>query len=303
MIDFRPLDPAQKDEFDGYLMCSNQRGCEYSFANLFLWGRQRAAIRDGALLLFAQFNRRSVYPFPAGCGDVEPALRAVIRDAQSRGIPCRITAMSAADCETLEQTFPGRFHYHHDRDAYDYVYDINDLADLKGRKLQRKRNHLNRFRQEHPDCHAVEIDGENRLAVGKMLAAWYTQRLRTEPYGDYLMEQTALRKAMHNRAALGLEGLALMEHGQVLAMTLGSRLTPDTFDIHFEKALPQYDGAYAAINQAFAQYLREKHPELRYLNREDDLGREGLRKAKLSYCPHHLVEKQWACLLEDGCEY
>ena len=89
----------------------------------------------------------------------------------------------------------------------------------------------------------------------------------------------------------------------VLAFTLGSPLSPDTFDIHFEKARPEAEAAYTVINCEFARYLRAKYPTLAYLNREDDLGLEGLRKAKLSYYPHHLVEKCWACLLEDGYDY
>lgn len=100
-----------------------------------------------------------------------------------------------------------------------------------------------------------------------------------------------------------MEGLLLKSGGQALAMTLGSRLNANTFDVHFEKALDIADGAYAAINNGFAKYLREKYPDICFLNREDDLGLEGLRKAKLSYCPHHMVEKSWACLLEDCYEY
>jgi hypothetical protein len=83
---------------------------------------------------------------------------------------------------------------------------------------------------------------------------------------------------------------------------MASRLSEDTMDIHFEKARDHVDGAYAAINQAFAKYLREKYPEIRYLNREDDIGLEGLRKAKLSYNPAFLVEKYWARLWEEEDE-
>lgn len=91
--------------------------------------------------------------------------------------------------------------------------------------------------------------------------------------------------------------------GQPIAATVASRLCKDTFDVHFEKALEEYDGAYPAINQEFAKYLREKYPDTNWLNREDDLGLEGLRKAKLSYNPAHLIEKHWAALWEEGYEY
>ena len=83
-------------------------------------------------------------------------------------------------------------------------------------------------------------------------------------------------------------------------MAMGSFLNQTTFDIHFEKALERTDGTYAAINQGFAAWLREKYPALQYLNREDDMGIEGLRKAKLSYCPDHMVEKSWGLLRDDS---
>ena len=118
--------------------------------------------------------------------------------------------------------------------------------------------------------------------------------------GDFHLEQVAITKALRNRDALGMEGLVLLEKGRVIAMTLGSALSEDTFDVHFEKAMDQYMGAYAVINREFARYLKEKYPRLQWLNREDDLGLEGLRKAKLSYCPDRLIEKSWACLKEDG---
>jgi hypothetical protein len=96
-----------------------------------------------------------------------------------------------------------------------------------------------------------------------------------------------------------MEGLVLMDEGEILAITVGSRLSKGTFDIHFEKAREDVPGAYNAINCHFARYLRMQHPELLYLNREDDMGLEGLRKAKLSYCPDHMVEKYKALLAED----
>ena len=117
------------------------------------------------------------------------------------------------------------------------------------------------------------------------------------------MEQAALDKAFRHYGELGMDGLVLLNGTQILAITLGSLLTEDTFDVQFEKAWADINGAYAAINCEFARYIRSKYPSVKFLDREEDMGIEGLRRAKQSYRPHHMVEKCWACLLEDGYDY
>jgi len=303
MIDFQPMTLADREAYMQALLAGPNRGCEYSFANLYLWGRQKLARIGDSFAVFSQFNRRSVYPWPVCTGDVRPVLEAIMRDAKKRGIPCRITSLMEQDMALLEQLYPGKFRFHCDRDFYDYVYDINDLADLKGRKFQKKRNHFNRFLAAHPN-HTVQPITPELLPQAKAFAdGWYARRLQEDPQGDYHMERIALTRALEQHAQLDMETLLLMEEGQILALTMASPLSADTFDVHFEKASADVDGAYPAINCLFARYLRDKYPQLRYLNREDDMGLEGLRKAKLSYCPHHMVEKCWACLLEDGYDY
>lgn len=303
MIEFQALDLSRKHEYDTFLRRCGERGCEYSFANLYLWGRQKAAFHKGNLAFFSQFNRRSVYPFPLGTNNLKPTLDAIIHDAATRGIPCRLTGLNQDDCALLERLYPGRFRYHFDRDSFDYVYDINALADLKGKKLQKKRNHLNRFLQKYPDYKAVPITDANIDQVSSLVSQWYHLRLQENPHGDFHMEQAAITKAFKYWQPLGMEGILLMADGEPVAMTMGSPLSETTFDVQFEKALDRVDGSYNAINREFARYLREKYPNLRYLNREEDMGLEGLRKAKLSYCPDHMIEKSWACLLEDGYDY
>ena len=303
MIDFKQLTLADKQHYETYLLDDTERGCEYSFANLYLWGRQRAAVLHGHLVLFSQFSRRTVYPYPAGTGDKRPVLDAIIADAQERGIPCRITGLNQDNIALLDREYPGLFRFHCDRDSYDYVYDINDLADLKGRKYQKKRNHFNRFRDSFPYYTAQPLTRQLLPLVQEMVEKWYEDRLSIDPKGDYHMERSAIRKALANYEALGMEGLVILDGHQVLAMTLGSRMSRDTFDIHFEKARMDAESAYPVVNCEFARYLRNKYPDVKFLNREDDLGLEGLRKAKLSYYPHHLVEKCWACQLEEGYDY
>lgn len=299
MIDFKRLNPTQKDLYDAYLMSAPERGCEYSFANLCLWGKQNAAFIHGCAALFSHFHGKSVYPFPIGDGDKRRVIEEILLDAKERGLPCRITGMTGADRDFLEQEFPGKFHFRSDRSSYDYVYDINDLADLRGRKYQKKRNHFNRFQTLHPDYQVLPLDETTMEAAKAMAEQWYAHRSQTDPDGDYLLEKIALNRAFQHFSALKMEGCVLMDGGEVLALTMGSRMNETTFDIHFEKAREDVDGAYAAINCEFARHLRLKYPEARFLNREEDMGLEGLRKAKLSYLPHHMVEKHWAYLAED----
>jgi hypothetical protein len=301
MIRFERLQHLRREEYERLLLRAD-RGCGYSFANLYIWGRQRAAYVDGYLAFFSQFDRRAVYPFPVGEGEIKPVLDAIIHDANQRGIPCCITGMKKEDCELLERLYPGRFRIYHDRDGYGYVYSIDDLADLKGRKFQRKRNHMNRFYENHPNCRFEELTTANLEAVQDMATSWYLRRQQKDPDGDYHLEQLALMRALADPAKLGMEGLVMLEGDRIVAFSMASRLSADTFDIHFEKAREDVEGAYGAINQAFARRLREKYPEVRYLNREDDMGLEGLRKAKLSYQPVFLVEKYWARLWEEEDE-
>lgn len=302
MIPFKKLELSQKEYFEGFLHRLENPSCEYSFANLFLWGRKKAAVLDGYLILLSQFDRKTVYIFPAGTGDLRVALDAIIHDARMRGIPCCLAVLTEQECNQVEQMYPGKFRFYCDRDSYDYVYAIDDLADLKGRKFQKKRNHLNRFEQEHPDARILPLDEKTRVGAFFLAQQWYESRVAADPSGDYHLEYEALHRAFAFYEQLGMEGVVLIENGVVTAFAMGSRLNQDTFDIHFEKALDTAEGAYAAINRGFARYLRDKYPQLRWLNREDDLGIEGLRKAKLSYCPDHMVEKCWAELWEEQDE-
>ena len=302
MIDFQRITPSHRAEYSAYLRHAAHRGCNYSFANLVMWGRQRAAIVEGFLVIFSQFDRRAVYSFPIGQGDPKPALDAIMADACGRGIPCCLGVLAKKDCDVLESLYPGRFRIHADRDSFDYIYDIQDLSELRGRKFQRKRNHLHRFRDAYPDYRAEPITPEDLPALREMTENWFAQRLAADPLEDFHLERLALKRAFDHYEELGLEGLVLRDGQRILAMTVASPLSEDTMDVHYEKALLDVEGAYNAINFEFARYLRDRYPALRWLDREDDMGLEGLRKAKLDYRPHHLVEKYWALLKEDMYE-
>lgn len=303
MIEFKHIEPQDKNEYENCLLGISERGCETSFANLYMWGRQKIAFLFGQALVFSQFNRRSVYPYPIGKGDKKAALDAIIADANERGIPCRITGLNCEAKREIEKLYPNKFRFHCDRDSFDYVYDINDLAELKGKKYQKKRNHFNRFSANNPEYRVEAISDLNIDTVKGFVDAWYKRRIEDDPEADFIMEQAAISKALRDYKELGLEGLALFASGEPVAMTFGSRMSQDTFDVHFEKARADVEGAYTAINCEFARHIRAKYPDVKFLNREEDMGIEGLRKSKESYYPHHMVEKCWVCLLEEGYEY
>ena len=298
-IGFAPIAVEDKPLLESFLAEGDARGCEYSFANLYLWGEQSFAVTEGCLLLHSVFGTREMYPFPLGTGDKKAALDAIVADAHARGIPCRITGMLPAEKDELHSLFPNRFRFTYDEGTFDYVYDIDDLADLPGKKYHAKRNHLNRFEENYPDCREAVLNEENLSQAARFIDAWYAEREADDPDADFAMERTAIEKALRDRDALALEGMLLLHGDDVLAVTLGSRTRTDTFDVHFEKARGDVQGAYAAINRAFARHIREKYPAVRYLNREEDMGIEGLRQAKKSYRPHHRIEKYRAVLTED----
>lgn len=302
MIPFHRTTIADKAPYEEHLLSSAERGCEYSFANKVLWGRQEIAFLHGCVAFFSHFYGKTVYSFPIGSGDKRAVLEAIIADSRERGIPCRITGMTESDKSELENWFPDRFRIRADRDSFDYVYAIDALADLRGKKLQKKRNHFNRFQANHPDYRVEPIHCGNLTRVQHMVNDWYVSRRKSDPDGDYLLESLAMAKAFRHFDELDMEGLVLLDGDEVLAVTMGSRMSENTFDIHFEKARDDVDGAYPAINCEFARHLRLKYPDVKFLNREDDVGLEGLRKAKLSYYPDHMVEKYKALLAEDFYE-
>ena len=302
MIAFKTPAPADKAWVDGLLARGNYRGCDYNFTNLYVWKKTYGVeIAQGNGFLFTYLCGRMgcSYLYPAGAGDIAGAIRMLEADAAGRGQPLRLVCLTRGQMAELEEFFPGRFTYVADRDGYDYLYEIDRLADLGGKKLHAKRNHINRFMENNPTWVYEEITPDSLAECLEMDREWYRRSLQREGEAeerDLGDEGIALRTAMEHYQTLGLEGGLIRVYGEVVAFTMGDKLSADTYDVHFEKAYGELQGAYAMINREFARWVRQRHPEIKYLNREDDMGVEGLRKAKLSYYPDLLVEKYAATL-------
>jgi hypothetical protein len=173
------------------------------------------------------------------------------------------------------------------RDHFDYLYRTSDLIALKGSRYHAKRNHLSRFAQAAASARYARVSESNLHLCSEFQDRWCALRRCSEDL-NLLGEWEAVREALANFPALGLTGGAFLIGGRVEAFALGELLNRDTVVVHIEKANPEIPGLYAAINQ---RYCREHWNGTEYVNREQDLGEPGLRKAKLSYHPARLVEK------------
>lgn len=295
MLEFRTLTLSDRESLNEILYPLSDLGCECTFANLFLWGPQRVAIEDGFAYILTKHAGADSYFIPLGQGDLKAAVKRLAQDAKKRGVPLSMYAVTDRIRAELEAAFPDTFCFYEVRSGFDYLYSIDRLAELKGKKLQAKRNHIHRFHDACPEVRVLPMDKELLPRCREMIARWY--RAHAEAYGEegFAAEKKALASLFDNFDALGFEGLAVENEGELIALSMGNRIHETVFDVNFEKAFADIPGAYAFINCSFASYLREKYPELTTLNREDDMGLEGLRKAKLSYYPDTLL-RTWAAV-------
>ena len=167
---------------------------------------------------------------------------------------------------------------------------MEQLATLAGKKLQAKRNHINRFVERFPHWYTRPLDGQTREDCQALARRWYEDR---EEIRGLSTERAALTEALERYDILGMEGLVLYDGEKAVGFSLGNRITPEIYDVNFEKADPEVPGAYPLINREFSRRIAESYPQVRLLNREDDMGLEGLRKAKESYNPM-MLEKMTA---------
>jgi len=300
MITFKDITLEDRELITRYTLSSPRRNCDLSFSNLCSWRflyNTKFAVRNGFLLLKFWADGELVYMMPIGNGDLKKALETLMEDAHREGQPFCLLGICEGICAELETFMPGRFRFTADRDYADYLYLRTDLATLAGKKFQAKRNHVNKFKRTyHYEYTPITPD---RIQECLDLEAEWCKANNCDQHEGTGNERRALVYALHHFEALGLTGGILHVDGKIAAFTFGMPINQDTFGVHVEKADTRIDGAYAMINYEFANHIPEQYT---YLNREEDLGIEGLRKAKLSYQPTIILEKYVACLKEEPVE-
>lgn len=274
-----------------YLRYNRYRGCDLCAANSVLWGEYYktyfTVIRDTITFCRLKDGRAVNFTFPMGKENIREAFDDLLAYFKENDLPVVFTNINEEMEQIIEGWYPGRFETVYDRDYADYIYKAEKLADLKGKKLHGKRNHINRFIENYPDYEFSLIDDSNRESCMQLAKDWNQQKEGIlEEDKDY--EERALDFALTHMEKMGLVGGVLKVNGDVIAFTIGEPLTEDTFVVHFEKAYAEIQGAYPMINREF---VRNCMQNFTYVNREEDLGLEGLRKAKLSYYPDILYRK------------
>ncbi len=296
MIDFQKFTLADKKWMQPLIQMSGFRTEEYNFNFMFLWRNvfdYSAAQMGDFLLLRANLpDRPPSYLYPPGSGDVVPVIKALMQDAETAGYPLIFHTVLPEQVKLMETLFPGQFVFTPLDDYFDYVYDAQSLITLAGKKLHAKRNHINRFKADNPDWCYEEITPENMPEVMKMSGEWckVNECESTKTGRD---EACSVKTALKHYFDLEVNGGLIRAQGKVVAFSIGEPLNHDTYLVHIEKAFSDIQGAYAIINQEFATHNCEN---FLYINREDDSGQPGLRKAKLSYRPAFLAEKYAARL-------
>ncbi len=268
---------------------NTEDSCENTFVNLFVWQKiyKNEYCFDGGQLFIRSFsNGEYFYALPMG-ESLKDGIEKLRRFCG--GYPS-FWVQDGKRFEEFKAAYGDKYTIIEDRDTFDYLYETESLATLSGKKYHSKRNHISAFSSQY-DWKYEEITQENKDLVMKSANEWYNEN--KERLDEHMLaEKEGLNTLLDNIDEFNLSGGAVSVGDEIVAFTLASPINENTLDVHLEKALSKYSGAYSVINCEFAKSQLSKY---RYLNREDDLGIEGLRRAKLSYKPIRLVKK-YVCI-------
>lgn len=284
-MNFKKIEIDDIDILKPFLTQADELTCELSFVNLLLWQplyNNCYCIEDGILYLKSYDDNIVTYSLPFG--NMKTGFEKIV---EHTGNPYPdIWAQAGKRFDEFKHLYGKYYDIYESRNEFDYIYNSQDLITLSGKKYHSKRNHISSFSKQF-DWHYEDINDSNLSLVKKCAEIWYNQsadrmdeELKNEMHGVSLM--------LDNMKRLDIKGGAIIIDKKVVAFTLGSPINQNIYNIHIEKALEDFGAAYTVINREFAARNLENY---KYINREDDLGIEGLRKSKLSYKPQIILPK------------
>ena len=294
MIEFREPRIEDREKLQNALDKTNAMGCDCTFANTYIWRNyyniKIAFKNDFVFKSYFTDGNLSGYTLPFGGKEINWAVNEIFKDARERNLDRVLIGLLTEDKkELLEKLYPNQFTFIEERDNADYIYLQENLANLSGKKYHGKRNHISKFIRTYPDYKYVPLSRDNFSDALLVAAKWCDERqdIDGEQFGS---DYAAIEDSFLHFDKLGMFGGILYVDGSAVAMTVASIIRDNICDVHFEKSI--IDGGYAVINNEFAKSL----DNIKYLNREEDMGLEGLRKSKLSYHPEIILKKYSAIL-------
>ena len=287
MIDFKSPKLSDYEKFAPFFFDEGELSCEMNFISIYVWKRvyENKFYLDDKTLIFRSIDEEGNYMFSLPYGDLKYGMNLIFDYCKEKGIEPNLWTSKGKRLDLFRELY-GSFEFIPQRDNFDYIYNRKDLAELAGKKYHSKRNHISAFSKKYNWTYEP-LTNENMEDFLAFSDKWYEDRMVEEDEG-LKAEKKALGEILNSNIGINYKGAMIKVEDKVVAITLGSPINSFTFDIHYEKADKDFATAYAVINREFA--LRELS-HYKYINREDDLGIEGLRKAKLSYKPEIILEK------------
>lgn len=288
-LNFKKISFEDIDAIKKCLVQDKSKCTDYTFGFLTMWGRVlnlMYAIYDETLFIKGTFRGgRELFYMPCGKAELNESISVIVEHCKENGTSPELVSIPEELVDDIRKSF--NIEYTQSRDYSDYVYSAEKLAFLKGRRYHQKRNHISGFKKRYPDYKFEIINDENINSV-KEFYKEFVNLNQSESESEEIERQCS-EYALENSKSMGLIGALLKIDEKVIAFTLGE-VKNDVLYVHVEKANRDIRGSYSTINNEFVKYCLEKY-NITWVNREDDSGDMGLRKAKLSYYPEMLAMK------------
>lgn len=291
MLDFQPLTLAQIHEVRGDFSRPVPRTCDYTVGGLLLWrdyfALSYAAVGDSVIYRLRLPDGTVAHQVPA---DHDPALlNAIAETCAAQDLPCRFAFVPSEGLERLKSAFSAeRLTVTEQREWFDYLYEKDAMITYAGKKLRGQRNHVNKFIASYPHWRFLRADASHLPLLREFYEGFQRENRKSAP--TWLEEERKIPEWLDHFEEYGFLCGILTVDGAVAGFSVGER-SGDTLVIHTEKADRRFHGSYPMLAARFVEAFAGDDPTLRYVNREDDSGDEGLRTAKMSYHPCALLEK------------
>lgn len=295
MLDFRKIEMKDIPVLRAYYSAYPARQCDRSAGATVMWRNyfdNRFAIVDGTIVFSSNFKGGLCFAYPVG-RNIDGALDEIEKHCEKNKIPMVLCSVNKKELEKLSQKY-SNIEADADRDWFDYLYEKDAMLNLAGRKYGTPRNHINKFKKLYQNWAFEPIDAHN---IHELIEFTKNFTFNSQKDESAALELEMCIEVLENYDAYGMPGGALRVDGKIIGYSIGE-IIGDTLFCHIEKADITYAGAYQMLTN---QYLRmyASGDDVKYVNREEDCGDEGLRKSKLSYHPVELIEKNTVVIRKD----